>query len=84
MPAPSGWLGGNDLCYEKSGLERIVTSEIVAVQSLSHAGLFGTPETGALQASLSFTISQSLLKLMSIESVMPSNHQGRKRMSRKG
>ena len=33
-----------------------------------------TPWTAALQASLSFTISQSLLRLMSIESVMPSNH----------
>ena len=33
-----------------------------------------TPQTAASQASLSFTISQSLLKLMSIESVMPSNH----------
>ena len=36
--------------------------------------LFATPWTAALQASLSFTISCSLLKLMSIESVMPSNH----------
>ena len=36
--------------------------------------LFVTPWTVALQASLSFTISQSLLKLMSIESMMPSNH----------
>ena len=36
--------------------------------------LFATPWTAARQASLSFTISQSLLKLMSIESVMPSNH----------
>ena len=36
--------------------------------------LFATPWTAAHQASLSFTISQSLLKLMSIESVMPSNH----------
>ena len=36
--------------------------------------LFVTPWTAPLQASLSFTISQSLLKLMSIESVMPSNH----------
>ena len=35
---------------------------------------FATPWTAARQASLSFTISQSLLKLMSIESVMPSNH----------
>ena len=36
--------------------------------------LFQTPRTAARQASLSFTISQSLLKLMSIESVMPFNH----------
>ena len=35
---------------------------------------FATPWTAACQASLSFTISQSLLKLMSIESVLPSNH----------
>ena len=41
---------------------------------LSHVRLFATPWTAALQASLSFTISWSLLKLMSIESVMPSNH----------
>ena len=47
---------------------------IVAVQSLSHARLFATPWTAAHQASLSFTISQSLLKLMSIELVMPCNH----------
>ena len=46
----------------------------VVVQSLSHVWLFVTPWTAAYQASLSFTISQSLLKLMSIESVMPSNH----------
>ena len=44
------------------------------IQSLSHLWLFVTPWTRALQASLSFTISQSLCKLMSIESVMPSNH----------
>ena len=47
---------------------------IVAVQSLSHVRLFVTLWTAACQASLSFTISQSLLKLMSIESVMPFNH----------
>ena len=41
------------------------------VQSLSH--VFVTPWTAARQASLSFTLAQSLLKLMSIESVMPSN-----------
>ena len=48
---------------------------IVAVlQSLSHVHFFVTPQTTAHQASLSFTISWSLLKLMSNESVMPSNH----------
>ena len=44
------------------------------IQSLSCVQLFATPWTAACQVSLSFTISQSLLKLMSIESVMPSNH----------
>ena len=47
---------------------------IVVVQWLSHVRLFVTPWTAACWASLSFTISQSLLKLMSIESTMPSNH----------
>ena len=46
----------------------------VVIQSLSHVRLFATPETATHQASLSFTISQNLLKLMSIESVMPANH----------
>ena len=41
---------------------------------LSHAQLFVTPWTAACQASLSFTIPQSLLRFMSVESVMPSNH----------
>ena len=45
-----------------------------SVQSLSHVRLFVTPWIAARQASLSITNSQSLLKLMSIESVMPSNH----------
>ena len=44
------------------------------VQSLSCVGLFVTPWTAERQASLSFPVSPSLLKLMSIESVMPSNH----------
>ena len=44
------------------------------VQSLSYVPLFATPWTAACQASLSLTISWSLLKLMSIESVMLSNH----------
>ena len=47
---------------------------VVVVQSLSHVQLFATPWTAAFQASLSFTISQNLLKLMSTESVMPSNY----------
>ena len=45
-----------------------------SVQLLSHVWLFVTPWTEAHQASLSFTISRSLLKLMCIELVMPSNH----------
>ena len=45
-----------------------------SVQSLSHLRLSATPWTAASQASLSITSSQSFLKLMSIESVMPSNH----------
>ena len=47
---------------------------VVAVQLLSCVQLFATPWTAACQASLSITNSQSLLKLMSIESMMPSNH----------
>ena len=46
----------------------------IVFQLLSHVRLFVTPWTAARQASLSFTISESLLKLMCIESVMPSNH----------
>ena len=45
-----------------------------SVQSLSHVQLFATPWTAVHQASLSITNSRSLLKLMSIESVTPSNH----------
>ena len=46
----------------------------LSVQSLSRVWLFAMPWTAARQASLSVTNSRSLLKLMSIESVMPSNH----------
>ena len=46
----------------------------MAVHSLSRVRLFVTSWTAAGQAPLSFTISQSLLRVMSIESVMPSNH----------
>ena len=45
-----------------------------SVQSRCHVRLFATPWTAARQASLSFTISQSLFKLVSLESMMPSNH----------
>ena len=47
---------------------------ISSVQSLSCVRLFATPWTAACQASLSITNSRNLLKLMSIESVMPSSH----------
>ena len=56
------------LSYEKN------YTGIVVVQLLTHVWLFTTPWTAARQASLSFTISPSLLKLMSIELMMPSNH----------
>ena len=54
--------------------EAFCTPMISSVQSLSRVQLFATPWTAARQASLSITNSWSLLKLMSIESVMPSNH----------
>ena len=47
---------------------------LLVVQSLSHVQLFANPWTAAHQTPLSFTISQSLLKFMSIESVMLSGH----------
>ena len=53
-----------------NSLSRILT----VVQPLSRVWFFATPWTAAHQASLSFAVSRSLLKLMSIESVMPSNH----------
>ena len=49
-------------------------SQFSSIQSLSHVWIFVTPWTSVYQASLSITNFQSLLKLMSIESVMPSNH----------
>ena len=64
------------LCGDLNGKE-IQNREdkwISSVQSLNHVLLFATQWTTACQASLSITNSQSLLKLMSIELVMPSNH----------
>ena len=52
----------------------LFTPEPLVVQSLSYLWLFVTPWTAACQASLSITNFCSLLKLMSIESLMPSNH----------
>ena len=52
----------------------IIVNKFSSFQSLSHVQLFVIPCTAAHQASLSITNSQSLLKLMSIESLMPSNH----------
>ena len=52
----------------------ITAHQFSSVQSFSHVWLFVTPWTTALQASLSITNSWSLLKLMSIELVMSSNH----------
>ena len=66
------------LCSSSSALHSSVVLSlclwIVAVQSFTCVQLFVTPWIAAQQTSLSFTVSQSLLKLMSIELVMPSNH----------
>ena len=51
-----------------------VINDLFVVQLLSHVWLFATAWTAACQTSMSFTISQGLLKFMSIELVMPSNH----------
>ena len=51
-----------------------INCHFVVVQMLSRVRLFVTPSTAAHQASLSFTISQSMFKLMSTESVVPSKH----------
>ena len=58
------------ICY----LRLLSSVQFSSVQSLSHVRLFATLWTTALQASLSITNSWSLLRLMSIESVMPSNY----------
>ena len=64
-------------CFPEEALmtcsQRTLTHQYSVVQSLSCVQLFAIPWTLACQASLSFTISWSLLKLMSVESMMPSN-----------
>ena len=62
------------LCTFEWKFFRTNASLVLVVQSLSRVQLLATPWTAAGQASLSFTISWSLLKLMSTESMMPSNH----------
>ena len=62
------------LCSPIMGSFSLMCDILIVVQLFSHVRLFATPWTAAHQASLSFTISRSLLKLMSVESVMPSNH----------
>ena len=81
-----GWANGKALCgggmcrsnQERRNLKTILflscSIQFGAVQLLSHVQLFATLWTATRQASLFITNSQSLLKLMSIESVMPSNH----------
>ena len=59
---------------KRSNQDLSFDSGLSSVQSLSRAWLFATPWTAARQASLSITNSQSLPKLISIESAMPSNH----------
>ena len=61
-------------CFDLLSAQGTLNSLLSSVQSLSHVRLFAAPWTAAHQASLSITNSQSLLKLMSIVSVMPSNH----------
>ena len=74
MPTMNFWV----LLYVASSWQEpinisVVSVQFISVQLLSHVQLFATPWTVARQASLFITNSQSLLKLMSIELVMPSN-----------
>ena len=69
-----GKVRGSDFLCVQEWRSLPVPCFVIVVQSLSHVQLFSTPWTAAHQVSLPITISRSLLKLMSIESVMPSNH----------
>ena len=62
------------LHWQAGSLPLVTPVVVVVVRLLSCVPLFATPRTAALQASLFFTISPSLLKLMSIESAIPPNH----------
>ena len=77
MPPLLGKAKKYPISWKADGLDQFLlpsSLQFSSVQSLNHVWLFATPWTTARQASLSITKSQSLLKLMSIESVMPSNH----------
>ena len=73
---PCWWLGetGNTGHSHEARSENACESSVQSVQSLSCVRLFVTPWIAVCQASLSITNFQSLLKLMSVESVMPSSH----------
>ena len=73
MEPVSPSLAGEFFTTEPSG-KPLGGDQFSSVQSLTHVRLFATRWTAARQASLSITNSQSLLKLMSIELVMPSNY----------
>ena len=68
------WDSGWDKGWNSRWVSSFTYQEFNSVQSLSHVQLFVTPWTETRQASLSITNSQSLLKLMSTELAMPSNH----------
>ena len=68
------WLSADLAEAKRTHRRKEVDSGFVVVQSLRCIRLFAIPWTATHQSFLSFTISQSLLKLMSTESMMPSNH----------
>ena len=68
------WNQSSNISCHLTKLRYITFHQFNSVQSLSSVWLLATPWTAAQQASLSITNSRSLLKLMSIELVMPSNH----------
>ena len=73
-PTPCDPIDGSPPGSSATSYFTVIVYVSQSVQSLSHVQLFATPWTAARQASLSITNSWRLLKPMSIESVMPSNH----------
>ena len=74
--ANAGWHQGRDVlvCTLTSHNSVLLGYFPVVVQPLSRVQFFATPWIAGPQAPLSFTVSQSLLKFTTVESVMPSNH----------